>query len=46
MVNPTTALEFARVLKASVVELTGDCGHLAPGCEAQKVNAAVEAALK
>ena len=33
MVNPTPALEFARILQASIVELTGDCGHLEPGCD-------------
>jgi homoserine O-acetyltransferase len=46
MVNPIPAIDFARVLKAPVVELTGDCGHLAPGCEAAKLNAAVAAALR
>ena len=33
MVNPTPALEFARILQATIVELTGDCGHLEPGCD-------------
>ena len=33
MVNPTTALELARALHAQVVELSGDCGHLEPGCD-------------
>ena len=33
MVNPTPAMEFARILQATVVELTGDCGHLEPGCD-------------
>jgi homoserine O-acetyltransferase len=46
MVNPIPAIEFARVLKAPVVELSGDCGHLAPGCEAPKLYAAVAAALR
>src|SRR5438270_9408084 len=40
-VTPGPALEFARLLGAQVLTLEGDCGHLAPGCEAQKVNAAV-----
>jgi homoserine O-acetyltransferase len=46
MVNPLPARDFARALKATIVELFGDCGHLAPGCEAPKVNAAVASALK
>jgi homoserine O-acetyltransferase len=46
MVNPLPAKEFGKALKATIVELSGDCGHLAPGCEATKVNAAVAAALK
>jgi homoserine O-acetyltransferase/O-succinyltransferase len=33
MVNPTPAMEFARILQATVVELAGDCGHLEPGCD-------------
>jgi homoserine O-acetyltransferase len=33
MVNPTPAMEFARILQATVVELPGDCGHLEPGCD-------------
>ena len=41
MVNPNPALEFARLLKARTVELESDCGHLAPGCEQSKVDAAV-----
>lgn len=41
MVNPTPALEFGRLLKARIVELTSDAGHLAPGAESAKVSAAV-----
>ncbi|HWQ33113.1 MAG TPA: alpha/beta fold hydrolase [Blastocatellia bacterium] len=33
MVNPAPALEFAKLLKAQTLELSGDCGHLATGCE-------------
>ena len=40
-VTPGPALEFARLLRSPVLELKGDCGHGAPGCESQKVNAAV-----
>jgi homoserine O-acetyltransferase len=46
MVNPSTALEFGRALKAAIVELASDCGHLAPGCETARVAAAVSAALR
>jgi homoserine O-acetyltransferase len=45
VVTPGPALEFARLLKAQVLTLAGDCGHQAPGCEAQKVNPAVAAFL-
>jgi homoserine O-acetyltransferase/O-succinyltransferase len=41
VVTPGPALEFARLLRAQVLTLEGDCGHLAPGCEAKKVNPAV-----
>jgi homoserine O-acetyltransferase/O-succinyltransferase len=46
MVNPGPAREFAGLLKASIVELNGDCGHLSTGCEAPKVAAAVAQALR
>jgi homoserine O-acetyltransferase len=41
VVTPGPALEFARLIHAQVLTLEGDCGHLAPGCEAQKLNPAV-----
>ncbi len=41
VVTPGPATEFARLLKAQLLTLEGDCGHLAPGCEAQKLNPAV-----
>lgn len=41
MVNPHTASEFAKALNTNYVELTGDCGHLAPGCEGDKVRKAI-----
>ncbi len=40
-VTPGPAREFAGLLGAPVVELTGRCGHLAPGCEGAKVDAAI-----
>jgi homoserine O-acetyltransferase len=46
MVNPLPALEFARVLHATTVELDSDCGHLSPGCELAKVSSAVAKALE
>jgi len=42
MVNPLPALAFARLLQAPTLELDSDCGHLANGCQAPKVDAAVE----
>jgi homoserine O-acetyltransferase len=41
VVTPGPAAEFARLVKARLLTLEGDCGHLAPGCESQKVNPAV-----
>ena len=41
VVTPGPALEFARLLPAKTLELDSDCGHLAPSCEYEKVNAAV-----
>jgi homoserine O-acetyltransferase len=40
-VTPGPALEFARLLHAGVLELAGDCGHEAAGCEGDKVRPAV-----
>jgi homoserine O-acetyltransferase len=40
-VTPGPALEFARLSGAPSLELQSECGHLAPSCESQKVNAAV-----
>jgi homoserine O-acetyltransferase len=45
-VTPGPALEFARLLGAPVLQLESDCGHLAPGCEEQKVDAGVAAFLE
>lgn len=41
MVNPLPALEFARLMKADTLELTGDCGHMATACESARMTAAV-----
>ena len=45
MVNPGPALRFAEGAKATVLKLTGNCGHMATGCESAKMNAAVRAFL-
>ncbi len=46
MVNPAPSVALARHLKARLVELTGDCGHLATGCEGKKMNEAVRGFLQ
>jgi homoserine O-acetyltransferase len=46
MVNPIPAIAFAPRIHAKLLVLEGDCGHLAPGCEAEKVRPAIAAALK
>jgi homoserine O-acetyltransferase len=46
MVNPQPALAFARLLSAPTLELESDCGHLSNGCQAEKVNGAVERFLE
>jgi homoserine O-acetyltransferase len=46
MVNPGPALDFAQRIGAKTLVLESDCGHLAPGCEADKVNPAVREFLE
>ena len=41
MVTPGPALEFAKLKSAETFVLENDCGHLGPGCDMQKVSAAV-----
>jgi homoserine O-acetyltransferase len=41
MVNPTSALEFAKQAHAETLVLESDCGHLATGCESAHLSAAV-----
>jgi homoserine O-acetyltransferase len=41
VVTPGPALEFAPLVKAKLLELESDCGHLATSCESQKIGAAV-----
>jgi homoserine O-acetyltransferase len=45
MVNPTPALDFAHLRNAKLYGLTGDCGHLATGCESAHLYPAVRAFL-
>jgi homoserine O-acetyltransferase/O-succinyltransferase len=45
MVHPGPSLGFAEAVGARVVHLEGDCGHLAPTCESEKVQDAVRAFL-
>jgi homoserine O-acetyltransferase len=45
MVNPESALNFAKLIGAKIFELEGDCGHLATGCESARLNPAVRAFL-
>lgn len=40
-VTPQPALNLAKLLNAKTLVLEGDCGHLAPSCESQKVNPAI-----
>ncbi|WP_080239580.1 alpha/beta fold hydrolase [Spirosoma rigui] len=46
MVTPGPATELARALQVPLVELTGDCGHLATSCEEAIVRREAAAFLK
>jgi homoserine O-acetyltransferase len=46
VVHPSSASQLAKKLSAPLVNLTGDCGHLAFYCEAEKVKSAVTGFLK
>ena len=41
VVTPGPASEFATLLGAKLLDLDGDCGHLATACESQRLNKAV-----
>ena len=45
MVNPAPALKFAEMLGAQTLVLEGDCGHVAPTCELNRVSPAIDAFL-
>lgn len=46
LVNPSTSIEFAKQVNCKHVELTGDCGHTAIWCEAEKIKEATIAFLQ
>ncbi len=46
MVNPLPAIAFAHKIKAGLLRLDSNCGHLAPGCETATFNARVRAFLE
>jgi homoserine O-acetyltransferase len=46
VVNPLPAIEFAKMLHASLIELDSDCGHSATVCEMKRISAAVAAFLE
>jgi len=45
MVNPSPAEDFAQAIAARTLILESDCGHLSPGCEAEKMFPVVRAFL-
>ena len=45
MVNPLSSIEFAKLNGTELLELTGDCGHMASTCESEKLTAAAKAFL-
>jgi homoserine O-acetyltransferase len=46
IVSPVNPIAFAKVLNYELLELTGDCGHLAPWCESEKIKKAVSVFLE
>ena len=46
VVTPGPASEFATLLGAKLLDLDGDCGHLATTCESKRLNEAVAEFLK
>lgn len=45
VVTPEPAIEFAHLLNAKLLVLDDDCGHMAPGCEANTLVPAIAAFL-
>lgn len=46
LVNPISSIAFAKQLDYTLVELTGDCGHIAVWCEANKIKEATSSFLR
>ena len=46
LVNPNNSIAFSKLLECQLIELSGDCGHIAPWCEAQKIKYALSSFLK
>ena len=42
ILNPQPALDFAKYIKAETIVLEGNCGHLEPGCQMEKVSKAID----
>lgn len=37
LVNPENSIAFSEFINCQLLELNGDCGHIAPWCETQKI---------
>jgi homoserine O-acetyltransferase/O-succinyltransferase len=46
MVNPASAIAMAKTMKIPILELEGDCGHMATSCESEKMNFYIKAFLE
>ncbi|MCD4811984.1 alpha/beta fold hydrolase [bacterium] len=46
LVNPESSITLSKQLNCKLLELTGDCGHIAVWCEANKIKDAVSLFLK
>ena len=44
--NPINSIAFSKALNYELLELTSDCGHLAPWCESEKIKKTVSAFLE
>ena len=42
MVNPHPALDFAKLVRAQILELTDNCGHISPGCNIGRIGAGID----
>jgi homoserine O-acetyltransferase len=41
-VNPQPAIQFGKAANAKIVQLTNNCGHLAPGCEFERCSKEIQ----